>query len=229
MTTKRVIIKSMYGYNGDDVRQLMDSRAVCTATKFTNNSWHVSHPELNHDSLNFADYALEFLPEATASVGTDISKLQAAVDEAQAALAKAQEELAQMTPKEEPKKEDSHQGFFVGQKVVIKKSLVATPAYKSRLRTIGKIVELDGSAATIEFPEASFSRLHGAYKSVWLYGEIEPAPWHAPDNDYEVIPVGKGYLAADGEHIVREKEKAKLTPAYAKQLREDLGITDTSF
>lgn len=229
MTTKRVIIKSMDGFIGEEVRNLINRRITCQAEKNGRGYWQVSSPHLSHGYLNFNENALEFLPDATVADGTDISKLQAAVDEAQAALANAQERLAQMTPKEEPKKEDPHHGYFVGQKVVIKRSNLTAPVFTSRVRSVGKIVDLDEDGARLEFPEASFSGISGIYISAWLFEELEPAPWHAPENPYEVIPVGKGYLAADGEHIVRDKEKAKLTPAYAKHLREDLGITDTSF
>lgn len=229
MTTKRVIIKSMDGYSGEEVRNLINRRITCQAEKNGRGYWQVSSPHLSYDYLNFNASALEFLPDATVADGTDISKLQAAVDEAQAALAKAQERLAQMTPKEEPKKEDPHKGFFVGQKVVIKESVLPFGSYESRLGTVGKIVELMDGGATVEFPEASFNRTGDPYQAVWLYRELEPAPWHASANAYDVIRVGKGYLAADGEHIVRDMFKAKLTPAYAKHLREDLGITDTSF
>lgn len=229
MTTKRVIIKSMDGFSGEGVRMLIDNRTICSARRNARGYWAVSSPELDHEYLNFNESALEFLPDATVAAGTDISKLQAAVEEAQAALAKAQEEIGMMTPKEEPKKEDPHKGFFVGQKVVIKKSILSIKAYESRVGKVGKIVELDNSGAILEFPEASFARSLGNRRSTWFYSEFEPAPWHAPENPYEVIPLGKGYLAADGEHIVRDKEKAKLTPAFAKDLRDSLGLTDTTF
>lgn len=229
MTTKRVIIKSMDGFSGEDVRNLINSRITCQAVENSRGYWAVSSPHLKHEYLNFNASALEFLPDATVAAGTNSDKLQAAVEEAQAALAKAQAELFKITPKEEPKKEDPHKGFFVGQKVVIKESVLPFGSYESRLGTVGKIVKLMDGGVTVEFPEASFDRTGDPYQAVWLDRELEPAPWHAPENPYEVIPVGKGYLAADGEHIVREKEKAKLTPAYANQLREDLGITDTAF